>query len=136
MSMLHPLLVPSTSNPSLSTLILPHESQFGGTRTLSLSMTLCLRACFFNSECMPRVECMSVGRELGAEFELYIKDAPSVSVSKARREMPKWTHASSRWSGEIATRSQILPLSNFARPPGRRSYRPITDRCQSLAHLL
>ena len=85
MSLLHPLLVPSTSNPSLRTLILPHESQFGGTRTLSLSMTLCLSACFLSSECIPRVECMSVGSELGTELDVYISDAPSRPVSRAMR---------------------------------------------------
>ena len=50
MSMVQPLLVPSTSKPSRRTRILPHESQFGGTRILSLSMTLCFRACFLRSE--------------------------------------------------------------------------------------
>lgn len=70
MSMLHPLLVPSTSKPSLSTLILPQESQLGGIRTLSLSMTLCFKVCFFSGECMPRVECMSVGKELGEELDV------------------------------------------------------------------
>ena len=55
-STLQPLLVPSTSNPSRRTRILPHESQFGGIKALSLSMTLCLSACFLSSECMPRVE--------------------------------------------------------------------------------
>lgn len=48
MSILHPLLVPSTSKPSRKTRILPHESHFGGTRILSLSITLCLRVCFFS----------------------------------------------------------------------------------------
>lgn len=42
MSILQPLLMPSTSNPSRRTRILPHESQFGGTRIFSRSMTLCL----------------------------------------------------------------------------------------------
>ena len=70
MSMLHPLLVPSTSKPSRSTRILPQESQFGGTRTLSRSMTLCLRVCFFRSKNMPSVEWMSVGREFGAELDV------------------------------------------------------------------
>lgn len=77
MSRLHPLLVPSTSNPSLSTRILPHESQFGGTSTLSLSITLCLSACFLSSECMPRLEFMSVGKKFGVELDVYINDAPS-----------------------------------------------------------
>ena len=70
MSRVHPLLVPSTLNPSRSTLILPHESQFSGTRTLPLSITLCLRACFFSNECMPRVEWINAGSEFGAEFEV------------------------------------------------------------------
>ena len=86
MSLLHPLLVPSTSKPSLRTLILPHESQFGGTRTLSLSMTLCLSACFLSSECIPRVECKIVGSELGTELDVYISDAPSRPVSRAMRQ--------------------------------------------------
>ena len=86
MSLLHPPLILSTSNPSLRTLILPHESQFGGTRTLSLSMTLCLSACFFSSECIPSDECMSMGSELGTELEVYINDAPSESVSRAMRK--------------------------------------------------
>ena len=47
-SVLHPLLVPSTSNPSRMTRILPHESQFGGTRIFSRSITLCLRICFLS----------------------------------------------------------------------------------------
>ena len=41
-SMLQPLLMPSTSKPSRRTRILPHESQLGGTRILSRLMTLCL----------------------------------------------------------------------------------------------
>ena len=81
MSILHPLLVPSTSKPSRMTRILPHESQFGGTRTLSLSITLCLRVCFFSWECIPSVEWMSVGREFGTDVEVYIRDAPSIIVS-------------------------------------------------------
>ena len=81
MSMLQPLLVSSTSKPSLSTRILPHESQFGGTRTLSLSMTLCFRACFLSREWMPRVEWMRVGSEFGADVDVYIKEAPSALVS-------------------------------------------------------
>ena len=76
----------STSNPSLRTLILPHESQFGGTRTLSLSMTLCLSACFFSSECIPSDECISVGSELGTELDVYTSDAPSSIVSIAMIE--------------------------------------------------
>ena len=86
MSLLHPLLMLSTSNPSLRTLILPHESQFGGTRTLSLSMTLCLSACFLSSECIPSAECISIGSELGTEFEVYMSDAPSRTVSRAMRQ--------------------------------------------------
>lgn len=70
MSTLHPLLVPSTSKPSLSTLILPHESQFDGMSILSLSMTLCFRACFFNWECMPSEEWIRVGKEFGAELDV------------------------------------------------------------------
>lgn len=70
MSTFHPLLVPSTSKPSLSTRILPHESQFGGTSTLSRSTTLCLSACFLRGECMPSVECMSVGKEFGVELDV------------------------------------------------------------------
>ena len=81
MSILHPLLVPSTSNPSRMTRILPHESQFGGTRILSLSITLCLRICFLSWECMPSVEWTSVGREFGNDVEVYIRDAPSAFVS-------------------------------------------------------
>ena len=87
MSLLHPLLMISTSNPSRRTLILPHESQFGGTRTLSLSMTLCLSACFFSSECIPSVECMSMGSELGTELDVYMSDAPSKNVSRSMREL-------------------------------------------------
>ncbi len=88
MSRLHPLLVPSTSKPSLSTRILPHESHFGGTSTLSLSMTLCLSACFLSSECMPRVDCISVGKEFGVELDVYITDAPSTMVSTiSQREL-------------------------------------------------
>jgi hypothetical protein len=70
MSLLQPLLTPSTSKPSLSTRILPQESQFCGTSTLSLSMTLCFRDCLFRREWMPRDEWMRVGRELGTEVEV------------------------------------------------------------------
>ena len=70
MSTLHPLLMPSTSKPSRRTQILPQESQFGGMRILSLSMTLCLRVCFWRREWMPRVEWMRVGREFGTEAEV------------------------------------------------------------------
>ena len=50
MSMLQPALVPSTSKPSRMTRILPQESQFGGIKILSRSMTLCFRVCFFSRE--------------------------------------------------------------------------------------
>jgi len=70
MSMLQPLLMPSISNPSRRTRILPQESQFGGTRILSRSMTLCLRVCFLRREWMLRLEWMRVGRELGTEAEV------------------------------------------------------------------
>ena len=56
-----PLLTWSTSKPSLSTRILPHESQLGGMTTLSLSMTLCLSGCFLRRECIPRLEWIRVG---------------------------------------------------------------------------
>ena len=69
--------VPSTSNPSRTTRILPQESQFGGTRTRSRSMTLCFKACFLSWEWMPRVEWIRVGRELGWVGEVYIREAPS-----------------------------------------------------------
>ena len=81
MSMLHPLLVPSTSKPSLRTLILPHESQLGGTMTLSRSMTLCFSACFFSGDRISSIECISIGKEFGLELDVYIREAPSINVS-------------------------------------------------------
>lgn len=70
MSMLQPLLIPSTSNPSRRTRILPHESQFGGTRTLSRSITLCLTVWRLRRDWIPRDEWIRVGRELGTESEV------------------------------------------------------------------
>ena len=70
MSIDQPLLTPSTSKPSRITRILPHESQFGGTRTLSLSMTLCFKVCFFSIEWISREERISVDTELGDELEV------------------------------------------------------------------
>lgn len=70
MSILQPLLIPSTSKPSRRTRILPQESQLGGTRTLSRSMTLCFRVWRFRSEWMPREEWIRVGSELGTEREV------------------------------------------------------------------
>ena len=70
MSILHPLLTPSTSKPSRKTRILPQESQFGGTRTLSLSMTLCFTVGRLRREWMPSEEWTRVGRELGTEREV------------------------------------------------------------------
>ena len=70
MSMLQPLLIPSMSKPSRRTRILPHESQFGGMRILSRSMTLCLRVCRLRREWIPREEWMRVGSEFGAESEV------------------------------------------------------------------
>ena len=99
MSTVHPLLVPSTSNPSRRTRILPHESQFGGMRTFSLSITLCLRVCFFSWECMPSVECMSVGREFGLDVDVYIKDAPSGIVSWAS-DLLLWSHTLHQYGAE------------------------------------
>lgn len=70
MSVDQPLLMPSTSNPSRRTRILPQESQLGGTRILSRSMTLCLSVWRFKREEMEREVWMSVGRELGTEWEV------------------------------------------------------------------
>lgn len=69
-STLQPLLTPSTSKPSRNTRILPQESQLGGTRTLSLSMTLCFTVWRLRREWMPREEWIRVGRELGTEREV------------------------------------------------------------------
>jgi hypothetical protein len=67
MSSDHPSLMASTSKPSRRTRILPQESQFGGTTTLSRSMTLCLSGCRFRREWIPRDECMRLCNGLGAE---------------------------------------------------------------------
>lgn len=69
-SILQPLLMPSTSKPSRRTRILPQESQLGGTRTLSLSMTLCFTVWRLRREWIPREEWIRVGRELGTEREV------------------------------------------------------------------
>lgn len=44
-------------------------------------MTLCFRACFFSVEWIPRDDSIRVDSELGEEFEVYIKDAPSRNFS-------------------------------------------------------
>lgn len=77
MSTFQPLLIPSTSKPSRRTRILPQESQLGGTRTLSRSMTLCFRVWRLRREWMPREEWMRVGRELGTEREVKTSEEPS-----------------------------------------------------------
>lgn len=56
MSADQPLFTASTSKPSRRTRILPQESQFGGTKTLSRSMTLCFRGCRFRREWIPSEE--------------------------------------------------------------------------------
>jgi hypothetical protein len=50
----------SISKPSRSIRILPQESQLGGIRILSRSMTLCLMISLFRRDWMPRLEWMSV----------------------------------------------------------------------------
>jgi hypothetical protein len=70
--------IPSMSKPSLMIRILPQESQFAGTRILSLSMTLCLRDCGFKVEWMSRDEWTRVCRELARKGVVYINDEPSM----------------------------------------------------------
>lgn len=77
MSTLQPLLMPSTSKPSRRTRILPQESQLGGIKTFSRSMTLCFSVWRFSREWMPREEWTRAGRELGTEREVYMSEEPS-----------------------------------------------------------
>ena len=60
-----PVLMASTSKPSRRTRILPHESQLGGTRILSRSMTLCLSGWRLRSDVMPRLEWIRLWRGEG-----------------------------------------------------------------------
>ena len=62
MSTDQPLFTASTSKPSRRTRIFPQESQFGGTTTLSRSITLCFSGCRLRSECMPREEWIRLWR--------------------------------------------------------------------------
>lgn len=78
MSMDQALFMASMSKPSRSNLILPQESQFGGTRTLSRSITLCLRGCRFNREWIPSEEWTRLCKGLVTEGVVYIREAPSV----------------------------------------------------------
>src|SRR3569833_4784218 len=73
----HPLLTASTSNPSLSTRIFPHQAQLGGTVILSRSMTLCFRGCRLSSDVMPRLACMRLCSCEGKFGVVYISEAPS-----------------------------------------------------------
>ena len=40
---------------------------------------LCFKVCFFKSDWIPRLECISVGNEFGAETDVYIKEDPSIT---------------------------------------------------------
>lgn len=48
---------------------------------------------------MPSVEWMRVGREFGTDVDVYIKDAPSGIVSRAR-DLSLWSHTLHQYGAE------------------------------------
>lgn len=99
-------------------MILPQESQFGGTTTLSRSMTLCLSGWRFKREWIPRDECMRLCSGLETEGIVYIREAPSENLLVSELDGGKRTYASKVPSLGTGGQYQTLPLSKSDPFPG------------------